>query len=152
MSLLNDMLRDLDARRSRPADLGALALEGVTPALPRQVPRLPLGRLALGIALAVGLAGAGVHFAAQRAAVTPTPLVTVAVPIPDAPAAARPVVMQNEAPTAPPALPERGSLARVSEAAASTQVQTIIVTGASPTLAAFAEGSRNQATSTTLPT
>jgi MSHA biogenesis protein MshN len=71
MSLLNDMLRDLDARRSRPEGLDALALQGVGPSLARRAPALPLGRLVLGIALAVGLAAGGIQAWSLRAPTLP---------------------------------------------------------------------------------
>lgn len=126
MSLLNDMLRDLDARRSRPADLGTLALAGVAPALSRNVPRLPLGRLALGIALAVGLAATGVYLAAQLTAVAPALPVTTddALSTPGALAAAIPATLENAIPVTPPATPTTESPVRPPEPPAITVATT----------------------------
>lgn len=128
MSLLNDMLRDLDARRSRPADLGALALQGVTPALPRTAPAWPPGKLALGLALAMGLAAAVVYFGYPRPAPAPTlPLVggttpssthAVAVPLP--------ATVENEAPVAPATRPATEPHTQTAQAPAVTETRAPI--------------------------
>ncbi len=61
MSLINDMLRDLDARRQPPGGLDALALQGVGSSHAVAVPVLPLGRLLLVIGLVVGVAMGGLY-------------------------------------------------------------------------------------------
>ena len=106
MSLLNDMLRDLDARRSRPADLGTLTLQGVAPALPRTAPAWPLGKLALGLALAVGLAATAVYFGYPRPALVPAiPAAGISMPAASSLAASRPATVEDEVPAAPATRP-----------------------------------------------
>ncbi|MFN2337922.1 MAG: hypothetical protein ABR544_03000, partial [Gammaproteobacteria bacterium] len=110
MSLINDMLRDLDARRQAPGGLDSLALQGVGPSLATHTPVLPLGRLLLVIGLAAGVAAGGLYAWAPG-----HPLVPSGPPVRVAPAPAR-VEAASPAPQETPG-ERRGAQALVTEAA-----------------------------------
>lgn len=117
MSLINDMLRDLDARRQPPDGLDALALQGVGPSLATHTPVLPLGRLLLVIGLAVGVAAGGLYAWAPGNPVVPEtapPVVASSPPVRVAPA---PVLIEAASPLPQESPGEsRGAQALVTEA------------------------------------
>jgi hypothetical protein len=98
MSLINDMLRDLDARRQPPGGLDALALQGVGPSLAAHASVLPLGRLLLVIGLAVGLAAAGVYVWAPGNPVVPETAPPLAPSSPPVQVASAPVLAEAVSP------------------------------------------------------
>lgn len=119
MSLINDMLRDLDARRGRPDGPDALALQGMGLVTAPMTSTLPLTRITTAVAAAAVLAIAGVsawqyravtQHPVSEAAVNTVPVVQADLPLPErtlpeAPAgtASRTVPQaEPEAATAPP--------------------------------------------------
>lgn len=118
MSLINDMLRDLDARRQAPGGLDVLALQGVGPSLATPTPVLPLGRLLLVIGLAVGLAAGGLYAWVPGNPVVPEtapPVVPSSPPVRVAPAPA-PVEAASPVPQEAP-VERRGAQALATETA-----------------------------------
>lgn len=118
MSLINDMLRDLDARRQPPGGLDALALQGVGPSLVAHAPVLPTGRQLLVIGLVVGVAVGGWYAWTPGNPVVPdsaSPVVPSSPPVQVAPAP----VLVEAAPPVPPEAPaeSRSTQAPVTETA-----------------------------------
>lgn len=60
MSLINDMLRDLDARRDQPRHQQQVALQGLGLTLPHKITPIPFARLLQGIGLALLLAATAI--------------------------------------------------------------------------------------------
>lgn len=118
MSLINDMLRDLDARRQASGGLDALALQGVGPSLATHTPVLPLGRLLLLIGLAVGVAAGGLYAWAPGNPVVPETASPVGPSSPPVRVAPAPALVETASPV-PPETPavSRGTQAVVTEAA-----------------------------------
>lgn len=104
MSLVNKMLRDLDARRAGESDRAALPA-AVTPLAARQESRRGVSPMWFGIALAAGGLGAAAWYGMRSAAPEPT----AATPVASAPASApvapsvEPVGAQASVPVAKPA-------------------------------------------------